>query len=82
MPEDGIKRLLVTIGAASGRLEPHDVVTLQRHFGVGFSAILYRLLHLRLPREADFAHAARCRLGRARLANGLSRRGGRIPRGG
>lgn len=53
MPEDGIKRLLVEMGAASDRLNPEDVVRLQRHFGVSFQAMLYRLLRLRLLSEVD-----------------------------
>lgn len=53
MPEDGIKRLLVEMGAASDRLGPDDVVMLQRHFGVSFQAMLYRLLRLRLLSEGD-----------------------------
>lgn len=53
MPEDGIKRLLVEMGAASDRLSPEDVVRLQRHFGVSFQAMLYRLMRLRLLTEAD-----------------------------
>lgn len=53
MPEDGIKRLLVEMGAASDRLGPDDVVRLQRHFRVSFQAMLYRLLRLRLLSEAD-----------------------------
>lgn len=53
MPEDGIKRLLVEMGAASDRLGPEEVVRLQRYFGVSFQAMLYRLLRLRLLSEAD-----------------------------
>lgn len=53
MPEDGVKRLLVATGAASARLGPAEVVRLQRHFGVSFQAMLYRLLRLRLIGEED-----------------------------
>ena len=53
MPENGIKRLLVEMGAAAGRLGAEEVVRLQRHFGVSFQAMLYRLLRLRLLGEAD-----------------------------
>lgn len=54
MPEDGIKRVLVETGAAGDKLTAEDVVRLQRLFGVSFSAMLYRLLRLRLVTEADF----------------------------
>jgi Zn-dependent peptidase ImmA (M78 family)/transcriptional regulator with XRE-family HTH domain len=53
MPEDGIKRFLIDIGAAAGRLGPEEVIRLQRYFGVSFQAMLYRLLRLRLLSEAD-----------------------------
>lgn len=53
MPEDGIKRILVEMGSASDRLSPEDTVRLQRHFGVSFQAMLYRLLRLRLLSEED-----------------------------
>jgi len=53
MPEEGIKRFLVEIGAASNRLGAVEVVRLQRYFGVSFQAMLYRLLRLRLLSEED-----------------------------
>jgi hypothetical protein len=53
MPEDGIKRFLIDIGAASGRLGPEEIIRLQRYFGVSFQAMLYRLLRLRLLSESD-----------------------------
>ena len=52
MPQEGIVNLLVTMGAASDRIQAEDVVHLQRHFGVSFQAMLHRLHHLRLlPRD-------------------------------
>lgn len=53
MPEDGIKRYLLEVGAESGRLEAEQVVRLQRHFGVSFQAMVYRLLRLRLITDGD-----------------------------
>lgn len=53
MPEDGIKRFLLDLGAASGRLGAEEIVRLQRYFGVSFQAMLFRLQRLRLISEAD-----------------------------
>lgn len=53
MPEDGVKRFLLEAGATSDKLTVEQVVRLQRHFGVSFKAMLYRLQRLRLLPEAE-----------------------------
>lgn len=53
MPENGVKRFLKEIGAATDRLGAEEVVRLQRYFGVSFQAMLYRLQRLRLMSEVD-----------------------------
>lgn len=53
MPEDGVKRFLVEAGATSDKLTEEQVVRLQRHFGVSFRAMIYRLQRLRLLAEAE-----------------------------
>jgi len=53
MPADGILAYLVQLGAAEGQISPVEVVRLQRHFGVSYRAMAYRLSELNIVRSED-----------------------------